>query len=577
MARKLTKLATILLTTTIVCGVSAPAFAQLQQQTGIADPGRVGEQLQEDFAIPQLSPDIAIPSMQLQGAPAGAEKIVFKFGGLRIEGASAYTEAELAPLYKDQIGQEISLADVYDIANKLTLKYRNEGYILTQVVVPPQTIENGIPRLQVVEGFIDKVALQGDGEGVYAMDMIRTYAAQIKNAGPVNTKSLERQLLIINDQPGVKARSILSPSKTTQGAADLVIIVERKPYDALLSVDNYGSRYLGPTQVGAAASLNSMLGLSETITGQFVITPDMDDGEELVFGSLGYEMPVGPWGTRLGATASITSTDPGFDLRQFDVNGRSDSLQIKATHPFIRARATNLIGRAVLDMRNVKSSNNVEPSRTDHVRALRLGMRYDFLDKLLGAAFNTVDLEISKGLDIIGGSNQNDPNLTRPLADPGATKGELEIQRLQRITDSVNLLFEGNAQLASDALLASEEFGLGGFNSVRGYDPSEVVGDDGIRGHVELQWKNPGNWQEIAPYLEKYQLYTFFDAGTVWNIDNTTSDQKRDSLVSTGLGARVNFTSGVSGGAAVAFPLSREVQTQGDHDPKFYFNLNKQF
>src|SRR5688572_4415839 len=105
----------------IICGMASPALAQLENQTGIADPGRVEQQIQEEQMEPQVSPDIDVKQMELVGAPPGAEKIIFKFNGLQIDGASAYSDAELRQIYADKIGQEISLADVYAIANQMTL------------------------------------------------------------------------------------------------------------------------------------------------------------------------------------------------------------------------------------------------------------------------------------------------------------------------------------------------------------------------------------------------------------------------------------------------------------------------
>ena len=158
----LRKLLSTALVTTMLC-YSGVANAQLEQQTGVADPGRLDRTLGETQLVPQVAPDISVKSMALQAAPEGAENIKFNFGGLRIEGASAYGETELTSMYQGMIGTEITLADLYALANRMTLKYRNDGYILTQVVVPPQTIEDGIARLRVVEGFIDNVIIQGDG------------------------------------------------------------------------------------------------------------------------------------------------------------------------------------------------------------------------------------------------------------------------------------------------------------------------------------------------------------------------------------------------------------------------------
>src|SRR5690606_7027605 len=119
----------------------------------------------------------------------------------------------------------------------------------------------------------------------------------------------------------------------------------------------------------------------------------------------------------------------------------------------------------------------------------------------------------------------------------------------------------------------SEEFGIGGINNGRGYDPSEIVGDEGIAGRAELQWNNPMDVQ--GGYINKFQAFSFLDSGRVWNDDATTSQGKRDSITSVGGGVRLNFTGDLESSLGVAFPLTRRVQTQGDRDPKVYFSLNK--
>jgi len=557
-----------------LCLGSTAVRAQLDQQTGIADPGRAGESIRERSLMPQASPDIEVKQMALIGAPDGADRITFKFGGLRIEGNDIYSEETLSTIYGDKIGETITLADLYGIANEIAMKYRNDGYILTQVVIPPQTIESGLPRVQVVEGYIDQVSIQAPNESAREVGLIESYAGKINTGGALNIREMERNLLLINDLPGVTARAIISPSPTTAGAADMLIVVERDAFDAILSLDNYGSRYLGQWTLGAAATLNSIFNNNEALSAQAAYAPGT--GYELLYGAVSYEQPIGAYGTRVGGLVSVTDTDPGFDLEQFDVRGHANLYSIYATHPIIRSRNTNLNTRLAFDWRDVKSSNNIEVTRKDHIRALRAGVDFDFLDTLLGVAVNSMGFQISQGLDIMGASDEDDANMTRPQGDPQFTKAELTIQRLQRITNSVNVKLSGKGQLASDALLSSEEFGVGGIYSGRGYDPSEIVGDDGIAGQVELQWNNPF----VAPdgkVVEKFQLYSFLDAGKVWNQDATTSADKKDSLVSTGVGVRVDFSYDFHADVGVAFPLTRRIQTENDVDPRYYMSVSKKF
>lgn len=557
----------------LTIAASAAALAQ-DQATGIADPSRAGEQLHQPNMTPKVEPNIDVKEAKPLNAPAGAEKIKFTLKDINFEGVTVYNEGALKSVYASKIGQTITLADVYSIANALTLKYRNDGYILTQVVVPPQTIGDGVPKLRVVEGYVNKITLQKeDPNSPVDMGNIKAYADQINVGGPLNAHDLERELLIINDLPGVTARSILSPSQGTPGAADMLIIVSYDAVDGIVSADNFGSRYLGPMQIGTAATLNSLLGNNEAISGQIVMAPQ--DWYELAYGSLGYEQPVGTLGTKAHINVSATDTDPGYDLKEFDVRGRSYLVNVGATHPFIRSRAQNLYGRLNFDWRRVKSSNNVEDTRRDHISALRLGGRYEFIDTFVTAAANTVDLELSKGLNILDASDEGDNNMTRPDADPEFTKLELELQRLQRVTDNVNLLLAGRGQIASNALLSSEEFSVGGINFGRGYDPSEITGDKGVAGKVELQWKNPVRIPE--KFVDSYQVYTFYDVGKVWNIDPTTSSQKIDSVASAGAGLRFDLPYDIDAGLAIAFPLTREPQTQDDKGAKYYMNISKRF
>lgn len=555
--------------------LAGAAHAQVDQQTGIADPSRAGEEFKQPDMAPKVEPEVSVKRAPVQNAPAGAEKVRFTLNGITFDGATVYSDAELKSVFAGDIGKTVSLADVYGIANKLTLKYRNDGYILTQVVVPPQEIGGGVPKLRVVEGYVDKITVsRADPNAPIDMDNVRSYASQIHTNGPLNARDLERNLLIINDLPGVTARSVLSPSASKTGAADMAIIVDYDPVDGFVGIDNYGSRYLGPTQLGAATTLNSMLGMNEAISAQIALAPE--DWYELAYGSVGYEQPVGTMGTKVHFNASATDTDPGFDLAQFDVEGRSYLLNVGATHPFIRSRSTNLTGRVNFDWRRVKSENNIEETRRDRISALRLGGRYEFIDTLIGAAANTIDAEVSKGLDLFGASDEGDDNLTRDLADPQATKLEAEIQRLQRVTNNVNLLLAARGQIASNALLSSEEFAIGGINSGRGYDPSEITGDHGISGKIELQWTQPIKF-DTQNFVESYQLYGFYDIGRVWNEDATTNSQERDSLASVGGGIRFDLPYDVEGGLGVAFPMTRDVATQDSHHTKYYFNLSKRF
>ncbi|AGH98744.1 ShlB/FhaC/HecB family hemolysin secretion/activation protein [Micavibrio aeruginosavorus] len=560
-------------------GASASAYAQVPTaQTGSASPGRVQEQTpRPNFSDRAVMPAVEVDRPQAQAAPAGAENITFTLNNLQLDGVTAYKESDLRSVYAGSVGQTISLADLYGIAAALTNKYRNDGYILTQVIVPPQTIEGGNVRLQVVEGYLYSVnvALEegAPAETEAAMALIRGYANRIPAGYALNIADLERYLLFINDLPGVSARGVLSPNAANVGAADLNILVQRDPFEAVLGVDNYGTKYLGAIQFSGAGALNSMLGNNERLTAQAVLAPDPGQPMELAYFAAGYSQPIGTRGLRLDFDASYTATEPGYTLDEFDVKGNARFLGIELNYPVIRSRNTNLYTMFSFDMRDVDTRNNIEDTRTDNIRALRTGMRLEKLDRVFGAGLNVLDLELAHGLDILGASSKNDPNKSRPDGDPRFTKLNVEVQRLQRLANQWNLLLAARGQLSNGPLLSSEEFGVGGMGYGRGYDPSEIIGDEGIAGKIEVQWNLPGEFG----ITNSHQLYGFYDAGRVWNDDPTNAKDKANTATSAGVGVRAKIGSSTNIDMTVAVPLDRSVQTMKDQDPRFFMSVSKNF
>lgn len=114
-------------------------------------------QLERQFGSPPALPRSdgpTVPQTPGQQAPADADKVRFTLKQVELAGNTVLPAAVPASVWAPLVGREISLGDLFRLADELTLRYRNEGYVLTRVVVPPQNIRDGTVQLQVVEGFI---------------------------------------------------------------------------------------------------------------------------------------------------------------------------------------------------------------------------------------------------------------------------------------------------------------------------------------------------------------------------------------------------------------------------------------
>ncbi len=562
-----------------VAGLSGAALAALAMGTAVAqtppdlpgavEPGRIERQF-EPGVDPQAEPrPDADPGDQ--PVPPGAEEVRFVLQGVTVEGVTVFDQAAFEPLYGDLIGQEVSLADIFEVANQATAIYRGEGYILSLVVVPQQQVADGVVRLQSIEGRVANVAVEGDVVGPRAW--VEAIANKIAEADPFVTQALERYLLILDDLGGATARGVLGPSEDTPGASDLAVVMEQERFDGFVSIDNRGSRFIGPNIITTGVRGHSLLGQYETIAIQGATV--LDEPEELQFGSINGSLPIFTEGTTLTASISYSNSNPGFTLSTADLDSSSFSWTFGVQHPIIRSREENLRVGLEFTWRDSETRFQGRNLSDDNIRSIGASATYDFVDDLLGV--NLIEGEVVAGLPIFGASSFGDEDLTRPEGEPQGVRFTGTLTRVQRILPGFAVLGSVSGQIASGPLLASEEFGFGGAEFGRGYDPSEITGDHGIATKIELQYGGDLNeW-----IVDSYQFYVFYDHGWVWDDDVLTG--AGDVLSSAGAGLRANLLEDLSINFEVAGQVGGPSASNGrgdeanDNDVRVLFGVVGRF
>ena len=540
------------------------AFAQAVRAPSVTDPGQVGQRLR----IEEERPDVGGASIITLPDENGKQKklasnVTFELKGIVFENLTAFKKEDLRQDYINYIGKDISLITLNQIAAKITAHYRNAGYILSRAVVPPQKINGGIVKIRIVEGHINKVILEGVPE---KGDLIGEYANKIRDARPLDAATLERYLLLMEDLSGVSAHAVIRPSAAEPGASDIVVTVAQKNIDGSATLDNRGTRYMGPVQAGLTINANNMLGVYDHTQIHGAITPDIT---ELKYGQIVHEEQLDSEGTKLALSASHTHTHPGYKISQLDITGDDTLYSAAISHPFLRSRQSNLFGNAQFDIRDTNSNalDGTDKLYDDHLRVLRGGGSYDFVDGWL--AVNRFETQLSKGLNWDTGRD-GDPR-SRSTGRPDFLKGTGLISRLQPLDGPFGLYVSGTGQWSANTLLSAEQFSLGGPAFGSAYDPAEIVGDSGIAGRVELQYSRSGDF-EVVP---NYQLYTFYDIGQAWTRNALAGQKSTASLASAGGGVRFNILEPISGALEVAVPLTKLVAANGQNgdSPRVFFSL----
>ncbi|TVQ84791.1 MAG: ShlB/FhaC/HecB family hemolysin secretion/activation protein [Micavibrio sp.] len=211
---------------------TAPPFAPTP-----ADPGGIMRDLETERRAPAARDQaVTVPRYEDPDLDLSTEK-VFVLNGVVLDEGTVYDEDRLLSFYRDFLGEEVSFADLHRIARRITRKYREDGYVFSRVILPPQRIEDGVVRLQAIEGRITNVEIVGEYSD--AAGLISRLAEKIPTAGPANTREIERYLLLIDDLPGSRARSIMRPSEERAGG-ELIITIEQNTFEGAVGIDNRG-------------------------------------------------------------------------------------------------------------------------------------------------------------------------------------------------------------------------------------------------------------------------------------------------------------------------------------------------
>ncbi len=522
-----------------------------------AYPERVGEKIPQEEWRGLIKPEKILQKSNSNLKPQkNVSTVKFKLSNLVVSGVTVYRKGELLQHYKSYLGKYISLSDLQVIADAITEHYRSQGYILSRAVVPVQQITEGKIYIQVIEGYISAVYVEGDIGKVRAK--IEQYGEKIKQMRPLQVRKLERYVLLLNDMPGLTVKTVLSPAVATVGASELIFIAQQQKLSVNAYYDNRGSRYLGPDEVVVSVSLADAILAADNLLLQTIDTPLSAEERYL---RLGYSCPLGISGLRVSSNGSLTETHPGFVLKELDLIGRSKDWTVGIEYPLILARTKKLLVYGKFEW--MDSYTNFPLSALtfyqDHIRSVRFGAYCDFQDQWVGD--NIISVEFSKGLHGLGASPLNPKTpLSRPYGRSDYSKVNASITRYQALGGSRWMLMSATTGQYSfrNRLLSAEQFSFGGSQFGCAYDPSEIIEDSGIASKLELR----ANTYPEKIFLQQIQYYSFYEIGVAWSVSSDLSQPNKDSGTDFGAGLRVNFNKYFYGNLEITKPLTRSVATQ---------------
>jgi hemolysin activation/secretion protein len=456
------------------CCACAPAWGQVPLPT----PGRVIDTLPDRKPVlPSTPPEVVFPAPR-PGAKHDPNAPRFMVNAFRFAGNTVYSEQLLKRVVDRFVDFQLNLHELNQAADLVTRYYRERGYPIARAIIPAQKVEQGVVLIEVIEGRIGSVSVAGNKR--YATGLVESRLADLPGAGVVTVEALERGLLLLNDLPGLSARATLQPGAEF-GLTDMVIRVEEKWAAGTLALDNKGARETGRFRLDSALDLHNPAGIGDQLGLRLIESQH----NLLTYGRVSYSVPLTASGLRGSATYSRVDYEMGGAFAHLGIEGEVTNYEAAVSYPLIRSRRRNVfLGLGFRRTQSFQTTGFGEDiERDDHIDLLSATFQGNWVHE---------DSAVSNAYMALTGNGRHNDSVPPPdarLARQDVQRGKLEIDvnHLRAASKTWDLYLRGFLGVSAERLADTEKFSFGGPDSVRGYMPSELRGDSGYLGTVELR------------------------------------------------------------------------------------------
>ena len=452
--------------------------------------------------------------------------------GFKFTGNTLVSDGELEAIVRPWTARKVAFSDLKDVTSAIQDFYAKQNRIAL-VTIPPQEIVGGVVLIEIHEGKMGSVIVEPAAPDLslrISPETARLYLTTESNGTKyIDTQPLERGLILLNELPGVYASGAFEPGATPNESDFRVKLNDGPLFSGQAALSNYGSPSTGAGQAIANLSLNDPLGLGDQAT--------LDAIQSLgsSYGQLGYSLPVGQNGLRVGVQGSYLTYQTLASWNSLQTQGTASTISANATYALVRLAGNTLNVRAAIEDRNY-SNNQLGTNISQYqISAFTLGVN--------GNYFHTADSIINYSLTgTVGNLNIN--NLTQAgqdFAGPGSAGGfqklSFNVSRNQELEflPNTSWLLSAYGQFANKNLNSSEQIYMGGPYAVRAYPVAQGAGSQGAIVSTELQHRIDQNWG-IGGFIDVGWVQQYVNLYQNWQ--GLTNANNNYQLAATGLTAR---------------------------------------
>jgi hemolysin activation/secretion protein len=523
---------------------------------------------------------VAVPTTDPAGEQPGSDlpPPSFYIREYRVIGSRHLPREQVDYAVYAYLGPDRTAEDVELARAALEQRYHRAGFQTVVVDVPPQDPSSGVIILSVQEMPVGRLTVRGSK--FHDIERIKRLAPSLAEGNVPNFRDVEKDVIRLNKRADLRVTPEFKPG-AAPGSVDVELVVEDSfPLHGSVELNNRYSANTTPLRLDAALRYDNLWQLGHTIGAAFQIAPQ-DANDALVYS--GYYLAPVPRVDWLSIMAqairqnSEVSTLGGSDsVGNGEIYGGRLIAELPARQPGLFHNLT--FG---LDYKSFEQSLSFDNELIDSSPVTYYPFILSYSGFWMGKDYR---------FQLDGSFNWH---------FRGMGSGEVEFDNRRYAANGNYFYFRGLAsyehdlwedfqvkavlqgQATDNALVDSEQFSVGGLNTVRGYLESQAVGDSAIAGSVEvrspslLRWWVPGEKNEL-------RLLGFVDAGSVFINDPLPEQTTNFNLLSVGFGALLKVVDWINGAVYVGIPQITQGSDAGGNyrpagDPLLVFRVWGEF
>jgi hemolysin activation/secretion protein len=485
----------------------------------------------------------------LWSAPAAAggwngEPPKFNIWEYQVTGSSKLDAVAIEKAVYPFLGEDKTLDDVQKAADALEKAYRDAGHPSVVVTIPEQSVSGGVVEISVTEGRIERVRVTGSQ--YYSQERILAQVPALTEGAVPDFNALQEQLATLGRSPDRRIQPLLRPGHQP-GTTEVELKVDDSlPLHGSVELNNRYAPSQAPNpgdyRLSGTVRYDNLWQREHSVSLSYLTSPG--HSEETKVTSIAYTLPLDQVDETLTiyGVHSNSNSDLTTSLAGTNVLGRGDIFGLRLSEPIRSVRGIHHGLTFGLDYKHLQEDMTQEGSGS-----FPTPLTYWLGSLQYGGGLSSVEGDTTFGL---GGllsvrglrDNEDEFGNKRYRGQGNFAVVQWNLQRVQHLPEKFDLTARMEGQFASLQLPSSEEYAIGGANSVRGYPEATQLGDHGLRGLLEL--RTPNLIDGEAPWGD-LRLLTFLEGAQV-RVLEPQGAASRHTLASYGVGLRFVTRRGVA-------------------------------